>query len=402
VAFTASLTTPTSNPSFDPIASNPTLPTSVATLPPPSISPPGGTFEAMRFPSVATIAKNITGNIPARAVYMIIHSDNTYTSWATYSGALSLDYGDTVLAYNQSTDTNRYSDSVQVSQLFIREPKPLPTPILNPPGGTFDYYDFPIRVTISSNGAPGGSFSKLRYRITSSSGSVGSWQTYSSPVSMAGDETLEARNFGVDTTSYYDSDSAMGTYTQDLTDVPFFAGTVEARWKDLKGLSSLLGLVNNLFLDDVTAEFGKGLPGSAANKLEFKRIPFDHVVPDTYFKLGRFSYFNGTVQSGTEASSVKLDLQMNFNKPVTQNGKGTANISLWSSANTGSESRSADYAQLDNPITDVKLNFKGQKYVLELKFANISAEEGWTDGTKLYVYEGSNGTADLIGRLVTQ
>jgi hypothetical protein len=333
---------------------------------------------------------------------MIIHGDNTYTQWTTYSGAVSLDYGDTVLAYNQSTDATRYTDSMQVSQLFIREPKTLPAPILTPPGGTYDYTAFPVRVTISPNGAPGGSFSRLKYRVTSSSGSVGSWQNYASPVSVSADQTLEAKNFGVDTTSYYDSDSVSGTYTRDIASMLLFAGKIEPRWKEMKGKTNLVNMISNLFLDDVTATFGQPLLGSPSNKLEFKRIAFDNVLPDTYFKLGRFSYYNGTVQSGTEATAIKLDLDMFFTKPANEKGKGTANISLWSSANSGSESSSADYAQLDNPITDLDFKVDGIRYVLELKFANIAAEEGWTDGTKLYVFEGSNGTADLIGRFVTQ
>jgi hypothetical protein len=31
----------------------------------------------------------------------------------------------------------------------------------------------------------------------------------------------------------------------------------------------------------------------------------------------------------------------------------------------------------------------------------VDADEGWTDGTKLYVYEDSTGHADLIARFVT-
>jgi hypothetical protein len=334
---------------------------------------------------------------------MIIHSDNTYTSWATYSSAVSLDYGDAVLAYNQSTDTTRYVDSMQVSQTFIREPKTLPAPILTPPGGTFSYSAFPMAVTISSNGAPGGSFSRLKYRVTSSSGSVGAWLTYSSPVQVSGDQTLEAKNFGVDTTSYYDSPSVSGTYTVDPDSMPYFSGRVDPRWKDMVGTTlNLLSTISNLLLDDVKATFGLGLLGSAPNTLEFKRVAFNRVAPNTYFKLGTFSYLNGTVQSGTEAKSIKLDMDMFLTQPLAKNGKGTANISLWSSVNSGTSSQSADYAQLDNPVTDLKIDFDGVTYSLELKFDNVEATQGWTDGTKLYVYEGSNGTADLIGRFVRQ
>jgi type II secretory pathway pseudopilin PulG len=396
------LNSPSSPPSTFGPASSGSLPASLTGLPTPVISPGSGTFEAVSFPTTATISKNGAPSTGSRLVYMIIHGDNTYTSWTTYTGAFALGYGDTVLAYNQSTNSALYVDSQQARGLFIREPKLLPTPTLSPPGGVYANSTFPINVTVSANGAPGGSFSKLKYRVTNRAGTVGAWTNYVSAVTVNYYETLEAKNFGVDTTSYYDSDSVSGTYTPQTPVMDYFAGTVVPRWTDIAGGSSLLSSLLNFLVDDVKATFGFALLGSPPNTLEFQRLAWSNIPPDTDFKIGTFSYYNGTVTSGTEASAITLHLDMPLTKPIVQVGSANARISLWSSANVdNSQTKSADYAQLDNPITDLTVSVNGVSYRLKLRFANVAAEEGWTDGTKLYVYEGSNGHADLIARFVT-
>jgi prepilin-type N-terminal cleavage/methylation domain-containing protein len=389
--------------SFTPSSSNPpSLPSSLNTLPPPTITPASGTFEAVAFPATATIIKNLASGVSSRAVYMIIHSDNTYTPWTTYTAAFALAYGDTVIAYNQSTDAARYVDSVQTRQTYVREPKTLPAPTLTPPGGTYANVLFPLGVTILPNGAPGGAFSKLKYRVTSRAGIVGAWTNYSLPVVVQTYETLEAKNFGVDPTSYYDSASVTGTYTPQISLVDFFTGTVIPKWTDMVGASNLVKTIGNASADDIKATFGQPSDSSSPpNTLEFQRLPLVNIPPDSDFKIGTFSYYNGTVQSGTEASAINLHLDIALTKPGIYAGSANARISLWSSANTSDAKASADYAKLENPKTDFAVVVNGVTYTLQLRFANIKVDEGWTDGTSLFVYEGSNGHADLIGRFVS-
>jgi hypothetical protein len=292
-------------------------------------------------------------------------------------------------------------DSVQTRQTYVREPKTLPVPLLTPPGGIFANAAFPIGVTILANGAPGGAFSRLKYRVTSSSGAIGAWTSYSLPVPMKTNETLEAKNFGVDTTSYYDSPAALGTYKPKFTLVDAFSGTVLPKWTDMVGKLNLVQTISNLLPDYVKATFGFPLLGSPPNSLSFQRLAWNNIPPDTDFKIGTFSYYNGTVATNTEATSINLHLDMFLTKPGTQTGSANAHVSLWSSVNSSDGHASADYAQLDNPKTDFAIVVDGVTYTLQLKFANIAVEEGWTDGTRLYVYEGYNGHADLIARFVS-
>jgi prepilin-type N-terminal cleavage/methylation domain-containing protein len=386
---------------FGASSSSSSLAPSLSALPPPVITPASGTFEAIAFPASATVSRNGAPTAGSRLIYMIIHHDNTYTPWNVYGGGFSLAYGDTVLAYNQSTDKTRYVDSVQTRQIYIREPKTLPVPLLTPPGGIFANATFPIGVTILSNGAPGGAFSRLKYRVTSSSGAIGAWTSYFLPVPIKTNETLEAKNFGVDTTSYYDSPAAIGTYKPKFTLVDAFSGTVLPKWTDMTGKLNLVQTISNLLPDNVKADFGFPLLGSPPNSLSFQRLAWNNIPPDADFKIGTFSYYNGTVAANTEATSINLHLDLSLTKPGTQTGSANAHVSLWSSVNSSDGHASADYAQLDNPKTDFAIVVDGVTYTLQLKFANIAVEEGWTDGTRLYVYEGYNGHADLIARFVS-
>jgi hypothetical protein len=184
--------------------------------------------------------------------------------------------------------------------------------------------------------------------------------------------------------------------------VSLFSGTLLPDWRDMQGKDNLLKTVDNLLPDHVKATYGKPTEaGAQPNTLEFDRAAFISVPPDTDFKIGGISYYNGTVTAGTEATSINLNLKLLLTNPSIMSGNATAHLSLWSSTNTNNAAQSADYIQVDNPKTDFAVTIDGVTYTLQLRFANIAAVEGWTDGTKLYVFEGSKGHADLIARFVS-
>jgi competence protein ComGC len=197
---------------FNPSGGGTTVTPPLTSLPAPVIAPTGGSFLAAAFPTTATISSNGAPLIGSRIAYMIIHADSTYTAWTTYSTAIPLIFGDTVLAYNQTTLPLLYVDSAQSRQTFIRTVSTLPAPIITPNGGQFLAADLPTSATIAANGAPGGIWSKLKYRITSKTGIVGAWTNYASAISLHLGDTLEAKNFSLDTTSYNDSPSDSETY----------------------------------------------------------------------------------------------------------------------------------------------------------------------------------------------
>lgn len=139
--------------------------------------------------------------------------------------------------------------------------------------------------------------------------------------------------------------------------------------------------------------------------LWFEPIDAVNVAPDEYFNLGSLYYRNGTITSGSGASSVNLALNLNFSTP---SGLPAANVSFTSdlinSPNGSDPVASADTVSLRN--SGAPLNFtdsSGNTYYLELTFR---VDQDTLDGTlstqdQFKVFEGGQGRADLLGRFTT-
>jgi prepilin-type N-terminal cleavage/methylation domain-containing protein len=275
---------------------------------------------------------------------------------------------------------------------FLPQPVALPPPTILPDGGAFTVPTFPTSISISANTFNVGSV--LQYRLDG-----GAWQLYGSAFSVTPGTRVTARNLSTDPLRFIDSPEDTELY---LRLVALFTGSVIPSWSDMAGESTLVKMIDNSRVDDVRATYGTATnEENSPNALAFVRSGFISVPPDTDFLLGKLSYYNGTVKDGTQATAVDLKLNIQLLSPATQAGIASAHLSLWSSQNTESSQESADYIQLDNPQTDFAVRVEGVTYSLRLRFANVRAVEGWTDGTKLFVYEDARGTADLIARFVS-
>lgn len=139
--------------------------------------------------------------------------------------------------------------------------------------------------------------------------------------------------------------------------------------------------------------------------LWFEPVNAVNVTPDQSFSIGNLYYRNGTILSGTGATSVNLALNLNFSTPsglpVTQ---ATFTQDLINSPNSGDEIANADTVSLRNP--GAPLNFSdpaGNTYYLELTFR---VDQNTLDGTlstrdQFKVFEGGQGRAELLGRFTT-
>jgi hypothetical protein len=208
-------TTSRSDSLFDPNSAPP-----MSQLPTPVISPNGGSFTGDAFPTSVTISPNGSPDTGSSLQYMVTHSNGVATQWATYTSAVNITYGDTVSAKNVSTVPTRYMDSTADVENYTSIVTTLPTPIIVTTGGSFPKASFPTTIGISQNGAPGGSFSTLQYRVTSASGTVGAWINYNAAATIAYGDTLEARNLSTDAGAYLTSGNASQTYTLLLTPLP--------------------------------------------------------------------------------------------------------------------------------------------------------------------------------------
>jgi hypothetical protein len=235
----------------------------------------------------------------------------------------------------------------------------------------------------------------LQYRIDERA-----WVPYTSAFAVSPGAKVYARNLSLDRGRYLDSPEDTETY---ILLVHLFTGAVVPEWIDISGKNHLVKTVDNSNADRIKLSYGQPIQNAdSPNSLEFRRLGIVSVPADTDFRVGEITYFNGTVAFGTEASSADLKLNVQLLNPVTQSGSVAAHLTLQSTPNGGGEVKSADYIQLENPQTDFVVQANGMSYTLQLRFANIKTNEGWTDGTKLHVYENATGHADLIGVFKSQ
>ncbi|OAI57724.1 hypothetical protein AYO49_06435 [Verrucomicrobiaceae bacterium SCGC AG-212-N21] len=273
---------------------------------------------------------------------------------------------------------------------FHPTPKPLPAPMILPEGGVFSIAQFPTTILITDSGTDA-RYSALQYRL-----SDGPWKPYTSGFQIAPGTRVYAKNVSLDPARFTDSAEDTEAY---YLHVPLITGTVTPQWANMTGKDNLEQTISNANPADIRATYGIPTESDGSpNGLGFKRTSFISVPPDTDFTVGQIRYYNGTVESGTEASGIDLKLNLQTILPIAQGGSASVKLSLWSSTNTNDPKASADYALLENPRTDFSIRVDGVTYTLKLRFANIKVEEGWTDGTRLHVYEDSWGNADLIGR----
>lgn len=139
--------------------------------------------------------------------------------------------------------------------------------------------------------------------------------------------------------------------------------------------------------------------------LWFEPLSGVNIAPNQYFNLGYLYYRNGTIQSGTGASSVDLALNLNFTNPSGITPATTSFTSdLVNSVNTSDPVASADTVSLRNPGSPLDFtDASGNRYYLELTF---KVDQNTLDGTlstpdQFRVFEGKQGRADLLGRFTT-
>ena len=281
------------------------------------------------------------------------------------------------------------------------QPAALPTPSIQPSGGTFAYGAFPSSVTLSPNGAPGGSVSRLEFRTNG-----GSWKPYlGEPIAVASPDKVEARNVALDTLNYKNSGTRSASFYRL---VPGFTGNSTGTWGNASGGTNLVTDTQNSVEQSIfkhgntKLDLGNGefLDAGTENVLTFSRKPFETILPNTWFGLGEMVMLNGTTFYSSEADGVTLSINLDMNDPAKA-GVVHINLGLISTENTSDRTASADIVELRNPNTDFTISVDGVTYRLELSWATLDPGAGVSQGNQFLVYEGSSARAELRGRFVS-
>jgi prepilin-type N-terminal cleavage/methylation domain-containing protein len=147
-------------------------------------------------------------------------------------------------------------------------------------------------------------------------------------------------------------------------------------------------------------EFGEAATGGDPNVLLFEGASFDNVNIGDAFHLGNLGYRNGTVYTGTAATSVLFSTDIYF-----FGGDDSTHfdftLDLLSTPNNWKKKwDDADYVSLTNVRATSPVSFFGHDYTLELFFGQ-SNSTGFTSMDQFHVVEGGTATGELWGRILS-
>ncbi|MDP3851622.1 MAG: choice-of-anchor K domain-containing protein [Luteolibacter sp.] len=144
-------------------------------------------------------------------------------------------------------------------------------------------------------------------------------------------------------------------------------------------------------------------PHSSA--LWFQPLDLGVIAPEESFELGHLFYRNGTIKSGTGATWVDIALTLSFSQPLGLDPLSVVfGTELINTLNSSDPIASADIVSLRELAAPVNFtDAAGNRYFLELTF---QVDRETIDGTlstqdEFRVFEGSQGSATLMGRFTT-
>ncbi len=136
--------------------------------------------------------------------------------------------------------------------------------------------------------------------------------------------------------------------------------------------------------------------------LWFEPVASISAVPEESFDLGYLYYRNGTINSGSGASSVDLSLSLVFTDPLGLPNQTTSYTqTLINTPNTNNPVASADIVRLNNAGTPLDFyDAEGNRYFLELTFRvdQDTQDNSLSTPDEFRVFESGTGRAELIGR----
>ncbi|MBB4153733.1 hypothetical protein GGQ80_001639 [Sphingomonas jinjuensis] len=173
-------------------------------------------------------------------------------------------------------------------------------------------------------------------------------------------------------------------------------GTTTATFSDAKPTTAVYtGMGTNAIT------WGTATSGSQVNRLTFgANTPFSATLGQQ-FKIGSISYYNGTIENGTELTSVGLNLAFNFADPAIGAFTKSFTLGLTSTPNTGTADQNADFVTFPSFNTTDTFTVNGQAYQFKLLGLTNVVGDGFlsSNASQFNVREGGNASADVFGIL---
>ncbi|MDH3717482.1 MAG: choice-of-anchor K domain-containing protein [Planctomycetota bacterium] len=147
-----------------------------------------------------------------------------------------------------------------------------------------------------------------------------------------------------------------------------------------------------------TSDFSWGeafFSGTDPSSLSFTGTAFSTDV-EQQFVVGTLDYFNGATVSGTQATSVDLEITLNITSPTGTDANLVFPFSLVNRPNTLDPIESADSIFLSSQTTNRFFNLDGRFFTLAIGFANAT-QGGFENVDEFFVFENESASAELIG-----
>ncbi|HEX2747978.1 MAG TPA: choice-of-anchor K domain-containing protein [Verrucomicrobiales bacterium] len=270
-------------------------------------------------------------------------------------------------------------------------PVQLATPAFSLPGAIYSMSDYTPNLSVSllDRNVPG--VAKILYSINDGPGLEYKGVPLSIPPAFLA--TVRTYAAAINSDSYEDSDLRTANY-----ETIYFTGTSAGNFYSPAGDKKL---VTNLTGGLRSPVFKWGTPADLTdkqNQLTFTGSSFSKIAPDKEFVLGTLSYYNGTTNSGTNATSVKIAIDLNLSEPAVKETL-TFTFNLLSTPNNGkTEDADADYVYIPDVSTNFNTTIKGKKFALVLRFGEHTAD-GFTTIDTFHAHEGKTLTGSIYGRL---
>jgi hypothetical protein len=206
--------------------------------------------------------------------------------------------------------------------------------------------------------------------------------------------TVKAYAAAVDAELHEDSDERTENY-----ETIYFSGTSSGVFHSPEGDSRLqTNLGSGVRLQ--TFKWGDpATPDKKQNELQFSGARFDRIGPDTEFVLGTLTYYNGTTHSGTNATSVKVAIQLDLTTPGVKESLEFT-FRLLSTPNKGVDADAdADFVHIPDVSSDFRTVIKGRTFALVLSFGE-HGPNGFTTIDTFHAHEGKALRGTIYGRLV--
>lgn len=286
----------------------------------------------------------------------------------------------------------------------------LQSPVFELPGGLYDFNRYVPQLPVPLRNRNAAEVSEVFYSINN-----GPWQRYDgNPMSIPRALTTDVRAYSapLDPDRY-----EMSAITSSRYETIFFGGSSTGVFFNPEGdpglVTNLLGLIKNAWFEwgSPALDIGYTVP----NSLGFVGSSFSEIAPEQLFPLGTLTYYNGSTYTGTNATSVQLEVTLNFSSPAAVE-RLPFTFNLLSTRNTKAErikdnrneeaerkmdDDDADYVYIPDVSTKFSTSIKGRTFYLVLSFGS-SSDNGFTTIDEFHTHENKTMTGTIFGRFTTK